>query len=639
MRNRVHLHLALAMAASASAFAQAPAPRQVAAPASDILNGIVRLPNPADASSSSSAAILPLRFERGADGTFFADLHYPVERDGTLSLALLSPDASRWRLLGAPSGEPLRPIDVQFKSERSLEPAGESFPGWIIDQRRLRDVTAGSWSFRVEAPSPAEGWWIATASPASGDSLRAEAYVTTQRLVAGSPIAVAARASGAEMKAVARARVTFEVDGRSWVVAMHDDGLHDDVLPNDGWFGAFLPEEISGLVRGRVELLGTTQFETAFLRTVQIAFPVLEPAVMLEGTAVASTLAPGALRIAIRAWPLAAERRLHVSAEVWGRDVEGEPVAVCWLSKMLAPEVRAGAWDLGLDLDLDWLDISGAGSPLELRAVRVQDPDTEAVFDFAPRMALENPAVFAARTPSARPVSAKLLTGSSTFASSAVPAPPAQNFAYNRALMLVHGYCSGGSIWPAADFSAPKLEFLDPSANRSHDQFAQLIAQRAAQSNLSSFGIVAHSQGGPAALHLLTYYTSGLDNAFGGRRIQALASPFQGTPLASWGGFACGVNSDMTPAGSATWLAGIPTWARAEVFTWTTANSGSACSFLTNLLLTDPEDGTVEKFRSELTGANNMGHVVGWCHTTGMTNPASYTDHARNLLMNAAAAR
>ncbi|HUR28607.1 MAG TPA: conditioned medium factor, partial [Planctomycetota bacterium] len=242
------------------------------------------------------------------------------------------------------------------------------------------------------------------------------------------------------------------------------------------------------------------------------------------------------------------------------------------------------------------------------------------------------------RRPGLHPITPAMLTGNASATIGSASAPPS-GFAANRALMLVHGYCSSGSIWPAADFAQPKIEFLDPSANRSHDQFAQLIAQRAVNAHVSSFGIVAHSQGGPAALHLLTYYTSGLDFSTGGRRIQSLASPYLGTPLASWGGFACGVNNDMTPAASATWLAGIPTWARAEVFTWTTADSGTACNAITNLLLTNPEDGTVEKMRSELAGGNNMGHVVGWCHTTGMTNPASYTDHTRNLAMNAAAAR
>ena len=59
----------------------------------------------------------------------------------------------------------------------------------------------------------------------------------------------------------------------------------------------------------------------------------------------------------------------------------------------------------------------------------------------------------------------------------------------------------------------------------------------------------------------------------------------------------------------------------------------------TNLLLTDPEDGVIEMFRGQLPGGNSMGHVTGWCHTTGMSNPANYTDHARNTLMDAAESR
>src|SRR5262249_10580592 len=153
----------------------------------------------------------------------------------------------------------------------------------------------------------------------------------------------------------------------------------------------------------------------------------------------------------------------------------------------------------------------------------------------------------------------------------------------------------------------PKLAFLDPNANRTHDQFAQRIAQQAQAAGLTSFGVVTHSQGGCAALHLLTYYQSGLDLARHGRKIQALAAPFQGTPLASLGAFACGVNNDMPPSGSAMWLTGIPTWARAEVYYWTTSNSGSVCNSLTELFLADPNDGTVEMVRGQLPGANSMG--------------------------------
>ena len=205
-----------------------------------------------------------------------------------------------------------------------------------------------------------------------------------------------------------------------------------------------------------------------------------------------------------------------------------------------------------------------------------------------------------------------------------------------RALLLSHGYCSSGGIWPPADFAQPKREFLDPDADRTNDEFAQIML--AQTTDLGSFGVVGHSQGGLAALQLFAYYTSGLDYAFGPRRIQSVASPYQGTPLAAFAA-TCGTHNDLTPDEAALWLATIPSWARAEVYYWTVSNSGSACNFFTDFLLTDPEDGVIERFRGALPGGNAMGHTTGWCHTTGMSDPACYTDHARNHDMDANAAR
>jgi hypothetical protein len=204
-------------------------------------------------------------------------------------------------------------------------------------------------------------------------------------------------------------------------------------------------------------------------------------------------------------------------------------------------------------------------------------------------------------------------------------------------LMLVHGYCAAGSPWPPGDFSGFTEAFSDPDANRTHDQFAQLIF--ALGNGSKSYGIVAHSQGGMAALHLWNYYFSGLDWATGPRLIQSLGSPYQGTPLASLGSFSCGVNNDMTPAGATAWLANIPTASRDDVYYWTTQHSGSWCSFFANLVLSTPNDGVIEVARGQLPGANNMGNTVGWCHTTGMSDPAQYTDSARNAEMNTNAAR
>src|SRR5258705_8203339 len=168
---------------------QIPIARQVAAPASDILAGVVRLPDPSSTPTVSSVIVLPLRFERVSGTGWVAAVSVPVERDGDLSLMLLSPDAGTWRLRGAPDG-----------AWHRIELVGDEMPGWVVDRADAHAVRAGEWSLRVEAddPSggrpPAEGWLIA--KPAG--ELRLATYVNTQRLVAGEPIGITARILGAE---------------------------------------------------------------------------------------------------------------------------------------------------------------------------------------------------------------------------------------------------------------------------------------------------------------------------------------------------------------------------------------------------------------------------------------------------------
>ncbi|MCB1034776.1 MAG: conditioned medium factor, partial [Acidobacteria bacterium] len=163
--------------------------------------------------------------------------------------------------------------------------------------------------------------------------------------------------------------------------------------------------------------------------------------------------------------------------------------------------------------------------------------------------------------------------------------------------------------------------------------------------------IVAHSQGGAASLHLYTYYWSGLDNASGPRLIQSVGTPYQGTSLAGnlailgqIFGAGCGTNYDLTYDGASAWLSNIPTWARNQVWYHTTSFTDrwwayDYCNLATDLFLSDPEDGVVEKSKGQLSSGHNLGHKTGWCHTDGMRDPSQVRDSSRNSNMNANAAR
>jgi len=162
-----------------------------------------------------------------------------------------------------------------------------------------------------------------------------------------------------------------------------------------------------------------------------------------------------------------------------------------------------------------------------------------------------------------------------------------------------------------------------------------------AQSNgLDSFGLIGHSQGGVVATHIHNFYFSGLEGATGGRLIQSVGTPYQGSTAAANAadlgkvfGIGCGANSDLRsknllksfflPCGSryfissrdgaANWLSGISSDARKDVYYFTTTYKrntffGDYCSAPMNVILQWPNDGVTELKYAKLEGANDMGN-------------------------------
>ena len=82
------------------------------------------------------------------------------------------------------------------------------------------------------------------------------------------------------------------------------------------------------------------------------------------------------------------------------------------------------------------------------------------------------------------------------------------------AIVLVHGYCADHPPFPSAHFTNPVV-FSDLEQNRDIDTFARLLISFTANRGLQRFSIVGHSQGGMAALHMLTFYNTPLDGMVG----------------------------------------------------------------------------------------------------------------------------
>jgi len=333
-------------------------------------------------------------------------------------------------------------------------------------------------------------------------------------------------------------------------------------------------------------------------------------------------------------------------AEVW--TTGDHPRCVAWIGG-LVPLDAGGAH---LTLDTRWLtSLDGAVAPIELRSVRLADRDSVVLLGRRDAIAVGDVPV--SRTPIDVAAQRAMRMGGGNRGGTPVAAHPrAQAGGHN--LMLVHGYCSDGNSWPSGQFSGDVSVYLNANQNFSHDAFALDI--HAFGSQFKSYGIAGHSQGGSAALHLYSFYWSGRDWATpapqdGGRLIQGLGGPFEGTALAgniaALGeifGVQCGANYDMTYDGAAYWLSFVPGWARGETWSWTTTFtddwwSWDYCHVAADLVLSDPEDGVVEAFSGDLDGTNFMGLKEGWCHIEDMTDPAQTLDTSRNNEINVEAAR
>ena len=607
----------------------------------------MRLPSPATLGTRSKSAMLPVKFQ---NGKWTADI--PVETTEDLKISVLAPNSKLWQIKAVmdSGGEiNLREANL-FIEQRDGEVGldGAKYPAEIFS---FGYAKGGTWRIEIDAPKSSvsnggenAGFVVVT----SKSPYRIYTYVDTLETLVGRQIglrtsvfenvndedtSVPEAVQGSVVSAEAELRMP---NGASQKIKLRDGG-------GNGIYQTEFVPQAAGQYTVQITVRGVSQMGESFIRTSEQIIQVLNENIRFGKTASAVSADDTRLTINLPANGLRSNRKVIVYGEVWGRNDIGEEVPVAWIGGMALANGRLQAGVPGT-LDGRWLSRTNAENGFELRNVRLQDPDYFVTIARAEKIALTIPVLPKAAKNGFAEISDEMRMG-------VRPAKYSSENAVGGKLMLVHGYCSGdawGGAASAGQFTN-YVKFLDLNKNRTHDQFANLIKNFGA--TLPSFGIVAHSQGGAASLHLYTYYWSGLDSAGAGRLIQSVGTPYQGTALAgnlaaigSVFGAGCGTNNDLTYSGAAAWLAGIPSWARAKVHYSTTSFTDvwyryDYCNAGTDLFLSDPDDGVVERAYAQLSGANNRGHKTGWCHTSGMRDPAQTSDSSRNADMNANAAR
>ena len=617
--------------------------KQLAGPPAEF--EIMAVPDPAQSAIHSKNALLFVNLDSPGSKSNNWSAAIPLESPKMRVLVFSGGDSS-WNLsMTSPSGVARGAATLATEQQRTeFGIGGSSFP---VDLYAFDNLQTGKWTLSIDASAAsARGGFILVEGDASTEL---SSHLADRNQLIGEQISVVARLSSNSLTervvdadpatTISSAQLQVTAPDRSVrVIAMYDDGEHGDNAAGDGWFGGQFKPAAAGDYLAQVLVHGRDARGFDVLRTAEHVIPVIEDSLNLVHVDVVNSKSVSDDRVSIDLGVDAAKAQQHYRAyaEVWGTGRNGLTVPVSWIGGMVEP-VR-GAISLGFDTR--WVTLAGASAPFELRNLRIEDPDHYIVVAEAKSLPLQLPAV--------REKSTEEIIVDEQMTMGPRPVGMAAAKGVGTRLILVHGYCSGG-VWPAAQFGNAST-FADTNQNRSNDTFARLILNFGATWN--SFGTVAHSQGGMASLHLYNYYWSGLDYATGPRLMQSVGTPYRGTNIAgilatlgNWFGVGCGSNSDLTYSGAQSWLAGISTASRAKVNYYTTSFrltnwwTNDYCNFATDLVLSDPEDGTVERSNGQLSSGINRGHTTGQCHTTGMRDPAQYHDSGRNATMNANAAR
>jgi hypothetical protein len=627
---------------------------------------LMRQAQPEKSALNSKTALIPVSLQQTKGGNWYWSGKLPVDSN-SFSFMTFANGSTDWQvsLINPKSGKSYAAdtlasehISTNFGLENS------SYPG---EKYSFDNLVTGNWIIEIKTtgePEQFEGFVLAS----SNSKYILNSYKTNTDQIVGHKIHFVTQSTSNEntlsvLKQFSPIDEAFMVvtkpDGTQNKFNMYDDGKHGDKRANDGMFGGDFSALQSGGYTVQINASGNNPDGTPFYRTSEHFVPVVDQTISLSSNKAlnqvsATAISDNRLNIAfnIDDNSKAANNSYRIIAEVWGKNnsnsksqfsrniVQDNMKPISWISTMTSVENN----QLNIELDARWMEMAKVSDSFELRNLRIEDGN-----HFIPLITQKSMPLNITSMPQMK---SKKFNGSITeeMMMGEKPAQTSTTKGVGTKLLLVHGYCSS-DVWGPYQYQfSNSAKFTDFNQNISHNTFAQRIKNFG--STWNSFGVVAHSQGGAASLHLYTYYWSGLDYSTSGKRmIQSVGTPYQGTPiagnLAALGnvfGVGCGYNSNLTTSGASSWLAGIPTWARSKVNYFTTSNTDrwwqyNYCSLGTDLFLSDPDDGVIEKFRGQLSGATNRGHKTGWCHTLSMNYSGQTSDSSRNYSMSANANR
>ena len=205
-------------------------------------------------------------------------------------------------------------------------------------------------------------------------------------------------------------------------------------------------------------------------------------------------------------------------AEVYATGKGGVSVPVAWVGGLLqVKQASSSLYMLQFELDSRWLVLANATFPLTLHNLTFEEIDgfievvkvkqILKVSASSPLIAQWRPMMKASEVD----ITYEMRNGYSPYRGKNYESKSSKSTA---ATVLVHGFCAPFPPFPSGQFTNPVVFEHLLESHTIHD-FAKLLISFTANRGLQRFSIVAHSQGGMAALHMLTYFNTPLDGMVG----------------------------------------------------------------------------------------------------------------------------
>ena len=392
--------------------------------------------------------------------------------------------------------------------------------------------SVGEWSITVNSDCssyPVNASLIASFYPSD---LILQAFVPTENLVVGQPVNIIATLvglgkSGRSTRSIATLEnaitIIYLPDGSNKTLKLEEDSGHSirnikrDMSTSD-LYASFEATE-PGMYKNLVQVNGKLSNGTDFIRSLWYVFTVAHPSVEITGRVEGSLHTHDISQRDIIDFNIdvnwdGLDLSYRAFAQVWGTGEKTKEVPVAWISGLVDVQRRKHClYDchyVHMQLDSRWLELANATPPLTLKSVTLEElkafitiskSDTlevtadDKLMRWSPSLKAENIEIDWEMKEGYNPYRVKKV----------------DNVTEGGQLLLLHGYCATGNGFPLKHFD-DYLLFEDYGQNYFHDEYARKAYDFVTEKPARLTSIYGHSQGGAVALHLYTYYMTGLDS-------------------------------------------------------------------------------------------------------------------------------